>query len=154
MVLLALLAGKDEVDGRVSRLGEVMLCLRMAVGASIVVRNDLVVRRQPIVLRILRRRTVVARTGVCALLVAASEFDAVLRGISCEVLMLSRHRSRLWWVRRCVHLSLLAGWVVLNIALLPLLREFGQIQLHNIFQQILHLFLVLQFLLVYYVLAF
>ena len=98
-----------------------MLWLGVAMRASIIVGNDLLVRRQPVVLGILRRRPVVARTRIRALLVAASEFDAVLRGIGCEVLMLRRHRPGLWWVRRGVHFPLLARWVVLNIALLPLL---------------------------------
>ena len=120
MVLLALLAGKDEVDGRVGRLSEVVLGLGVAMRASIIVGDDLV-RRQPVVLRILRRRPVVARAGVCALPVAASKLDAVLRGIRCEVLMLRRHRPGLRWVRRGMHFPLLARWVVLNTALLPLL---------------------------------
>ena len=98
-----------------------MLGLRVAVGASIIVGDDLVVRRQPVVLSVLRRRPVIAGTGFCALLVAASQFDAVLRGVSCEVLGLRRHRSGLWGIRRGVHLSLLARRVVLNIALLALL---------------------------------
>ena len=59
-----------------------MLCLGVAIGASIVVGYDLVMRRQPIVLRVLRRRSVIAWAGFRALLVAASELDAVLRGIS------------------------------------------------------------------------
>ena len=154
MVLLTLLAGEDEVDGRVGGLGEVVLGLGVAVGASIVVADDLVMRSQTVVLRILRRRPVIARTGVCAFLVAASKFDAVLRGISRKVLVLRRHRSGLWWVRRGMHLSLLARWVVLNITSLALLREFGQIQLHDIFQQILHLVCILQFLLIDNVLSF
>ena len=47
-----------------------------------------------------------------------------------------------------MHLSLLAGRVTLKIAFLALLREFCQIQLHDVLQQILHLVLVLQLLLV------
>ena len=38
--------------------------------------------------------------------------------------------------------ALLSRWIVLNYGLLPL-RKLGQVQLHDVFEQVLHLLLVL-----------
>ena len=63
----------------------------VAVSRSVVVRDNLVVRRQAIVVGILWRGLVVVWTGLRLLLTTTSQLDALLAWIGDEILLVSWH---------------------------------------------------------------
>ena len=69
--------------------------LGVAVSCSIIVRDDLVVGGQAIIVCILWGGLVVVRTSLCLLLPATCQLDALLARIRHEVLLVGRHRTRL-----------------------------------------------------------
>ena len=63
----------------------------VAISRSVIVRDDLVVWRQAVVVGILWRCLVVVRTGLRLLLTTASQLYALLAGVSDKVLLVGRH---------------------------------------------------------------
>ena len=63
----------------------------VAISRSIIVRDDLVVGGQAIVVGILWRCLVVVRTGLRLLLTTTSQLDALLAGVGDKVLLVGRH---------------------------------------------------------------
>ena len=63
----------------------------VAISRSVIVRDDLVVWRQAVVVGILWRGLVVVWTGLCLLLTTTSQLDALLAGVSDKVLLVGRH---------------------------------------------------------------
>ena len=63
----------------------------VAISRSVIVRNDLVVWRQAVVVGILWRGRVVVWTGLRLLLTTTSQLDALLAWIGDEILLVSWH---------------------------------------------------------------
>ena len=63
----------------------------VAISRSVIVRNDLVVWRQAVVVGILWRGLVVVWTGLRLLLTTTSQLDALLAGVSDKVLLVCWH---------------------------------------------------------------
>ena len=63
----------------------------VAISRSVIVRNDLVVWRQAVVVGILWRGLVVVWTGLRLLLTTTSQLDALLAWIGDEILLVSWH---------------------------------------------------------------
>ena len=80
-----LLIRQDEIHGRICRVSGIVPRFGVAISRSVIVRDDLVVGRQAVVVGILWRCLVVVRTGLRLLLMTTSQLDALLAGVGAVI---------------------------------------------------------------------